>query len=87
MVAAYEPYVDVCRKLGELSPCRGEDQKSILLNSGAEAVENAVKIARAATGRPAIVTFDRGFHGRTLLTMSPDQQGQALQAGLRPVRA
>ena len=42
MVAAYEPYVDVCGKLGERSPCRGSDQKSILLNSGAEAVENAV---------------------------------------------
>src|SRR5690242_6225750 len=70
MVAAYEPYVEVCRRLGELSPCRGADQRSLLLNSGAEAVENAVKIARAATGRPAIVAFDRGFHGRTLLTMS-----------------
>src|SRR5918912_3665379 len=50
MVGMYEPYVDVCRRLAELSPCRGEEQKSILLNSGAEAVENAVKIARAATG-------------------------------------
>ena len=87
MVAAYEPYVDVCRKLGELSPCRGADQKSILFNSGAEAVENAVKIARAKTGRPAIVAFDRGFHGRTLMTMTLTQQGQAVQEGLRAVRA
>jgi 4-aminobutyrate aminotransferase / (S)-3-amino-2-methylpropionate transaminase / 5-aminovalerate transaminase len=70
MVAHYDPYVDVCRRLGELSPCRGADQKSLLVNSGAEAVENAVKIARAATGRPGVVCFDRGFHGRTLLTMS-----------------
>jgi 4-aminobutyrate aminotransferase len=70
MVGMYEPYVDVCRRLAELSPCRGGDQKSILLNSGAEAVENAVKIARAATGRPAVIVFDRAFHGRTLLTMS-----------------
>jgi 4-aminobutyrate aminotransferase / (S)-3-amino-2-methylpropionate transaminase / 5-aminovalerate transaminase len=70
MVGMYEPYVEVCRRLAELSPCRGADQKSILLNSGAEAVENAVKIARAATGRPAVLVFDRGFHGRTLLTMS-----------------
>src|SRR5262245_12415097 len=70
MVGMYEPYVEVCRRLAELSPCRGETQKSILLNSGAEGVENAVKIARAATGRPAVVVFDRAFHGRTLLTMT-----------------
>jgi 4-aminobutyrate aminotransferase len=70
MVGMYEPYVEVCRRLAALSPCRGADQKSILLNSGAEAIENAVKIARAATGRPAVVVFDRAFHGRTLLTMS-----------------
>ena len=70
MVGMYEPYVDVCRRLAELSPCRGGEQKSILLNSGAEAVENAVKIARAATGRQAVLVFDRAFHGRTLLTMT-----------------
>jgi 4-aminobutyrate aminotransferase len=70
MVAMYEPYVEVCRRLAELSPCAGPDQKSVLFNSGAEAVENAVKIARAATGRPAVICFDRAFHGRTLLTMS-----------------
>src|SRR6185437_2519275 len=52
MVGSYEPYVDLCRRLAELSPCRGVAQKSILLNSGAEAIENAVKISRAATGRP-----------------------------------
>ena len=46
MVGIYEPYVEVCRRLAELSPCSGEQQKSILVNSGAEAVENAVKIAR-----------------------------------------
>jgi 4-aminobutyrate aminotransferase / (S)-3-amino-2-methylpropionate transaminase / 5-aminovalerate transaminase len=70
MVGMYEPYLDVCRRLAELSPCRGDEQKSLLLNSGAEAVENAVKIARVATGRPAVVVFDRAFHGRTLLTMT-----------------
>jgi 4-aminobutyrate aminotransferase len=70
MVGMYEPYVEVCRRLAELSPCRGEEQKSLLVNSGAEAVENAVKIARVATGRPAVVVFDRAFHGRTLLTMT-----------------
>ncbi|MFL5961038.1 MAG: aspartate aminotransferase family protein [Gaiellaceae bacterium] len=68
MVGTYEPYVELCRRLDELWP--GEAQtKSILVNSGAEAVENAVKIARAATGRPGVVVFDRAFHGRTSLTM------------------
>jgi 4-aminobutyrate aminotransferase len=70
MVGTYEPYVEVCRRLAELSPCRGAEQKSLLVNSGAEAVENAVKIARAATGRPGVVVFDNAFHGRTLLTMT-----------------
>ena len=70
MVGTYEPYVEVCRRLAEHSPCTGEHQKSILVNSGAEAIENAVKIARAATGRPAVVVFDRAFHGRTNLTMA-----------------
>ena len=50
-------------------PCSGES-KSMLINSGAEAIENAVKISRAATGRPAVLVFDRGFHGRTLLAMT-----------------
>jgi 4-aminobutyrate aminotransferase/(S)-3-amino-2-methylpropionate transaminase len=70
IVGMYEPYVEVCRRLAELSPCRGEQQKTLLVNSGAEALENAVKIARAATGRPAVVVFDHAFHGRTLLTMA-----------------
>jgi 4-aminobutyrate aminotransferase / (S)-3-amino-2-methylpropionate transaminase / 5-aminovalerate transaminase len=70
MVGVYEPYVDVCRRLAELSPCQGEEQKSLLLNSGAEAVENAVKIARGATGRPGVVVFENAFHGRTLLTLA-----------------
>ena len=69
MVATYDSYVDVCRKLNEVSPCAGTS-KSFLTNSGAEAVENAVKIARSATGRPAVLVFDRAFHGRTLLTMT-----------------
>src|SRR3954447_1970293 len=84
MVAAYEPYVDVCRKLGELSPCRGADQKSVLFNSGAEAAENAVKIARAKTGRAAIVAFDRGFHGRTLMTMTLTSKVKPYKEGFGP---
>src|SRR5579862_9993511 len=57
MVGSYEPYVEVCRRLAELSPCAGGEQRSLLVNSGAEAVENAVKIARAATGRDGVVVF------------------------------
>ena len=68
-VAAYEPYLEVCRLLVEHG--LGDfDKKAVLINSGAEAVENAVKIARYHTGRDAVITFDRGFHGRTLLTMT-----------------
>jgi len=69
MVGTYEPYVELCRRLDELWPGETET-KSILVNSGAEAVENAVKIARAATGRAGVVVFDRAFHGRTNLTMA-----------------
>ncbi|MGZ4461466.1 MAG: aspartate aminotransferase family protein [Gaiellaceae bacterium] len=69
MVASYEPYVEVCRRLDELWPGDGPT-KTLLANSGAEAVENAVKIARAATRRPAVVVFDRAFHGRTMLTLA-----------------
>jgi 4-aminobutyrate aminotransferase/(S)-3-amino-2-methylpropionate transaminase len=69
MVGTYEPYIELCRRLDELWPGNAET-KSILLNSGAEAIENAVKIARAATGRPGVVVFDRAFHGRTSLTMA-----------------
>jgi 4-aminobutyrate aminotransferase / (S)-3-amino-2-methylpropionate transaminase / 5-aminovalerate transaminase len=84
MVGMYEPYVEVCRRLSELSPCRGDDQKSLLVNSGAEAVENAVKIARAATGRPAVVVFDRAFHGRTLLTMAMTSKVVPYKRGFGP---
>jgi len=84
MVGMYEPYVEVCRRLAELSPCRGEEQKSVLLNSGAEAVENAVKIARVATGRPAVIVFDYAFHGRTLLTMTMTSKVVPYKAGFGP---
>ncbi len=84
MVGVYEPYVEVCRRLAELSPCAGEQQKSVLVNSGAEAVENAVKIARSATGRPAVVVFDNAFHGRTLLTMTMTAKVKPYKAGFGP---
>ena len=83
MVGVYEPYIEVCRRLGELSPCAGDEQKSILLNTGAEAVENAVKIARAATGRPGVVVFENAFHGRTLLTMTMTHK-EAYKRGFGP---
>jgi 4-aminobutyrate aminotransferase / (S)-3-amino-2-methylpropionate transaminase / 5-aminovalerate transaminase len=69
MVGIYEPYVEVCRLLDELWPGESET-RSLLVNSGAEAIENAVKIARVATGRPAVLAFDHAFHGRTNLTMA-----------------
>src|SRR5215510_2177997 len=84
MVGIYEPYVEVCRRLADLSPCAGSNQKSLLLNSGAEAVENAVKIARVATGRPAVVVFDRAFHGRTLLTMTMTSKVVPYKRGFGP---
>lgn len=84
MVGMYEPYVEVCRRLAELSPCRGGDQKSLLLNSGAEAVENAVKIARVATGRPAVIVFDNAFHGRTLLSMTMTSKVVPYKQGFGP---
>ncbi|MGN6132279.1 MAG: aminotransferase class III-fold pyridoxal phosphate-dependent enzyme, partial [Nocardioidaceae bacterium] len=69
MVTPYDVYVDVAAKLAELTPGSFE-KKSVLLNSGAEAVENAVKIARAHTGRHAVAVFDHAYHGRTNLTMA-----------------
>jgi 4-aminobutyrate aminotransferase/(S)-3-amino-2-methylpropionate transaminase len=69
MVTPYEGYVAVCEQLARHTP-GGHDKRSALFNSGAEAVENAVKIARHATGRPAIVAFDHAYHGRTNLTMA-----------------
>ncbi|SCG67066.1 4-aminobutyrate--2-oxoglutarate transaminase [Micromonospora coxensis] len=69
MVAPYESYVAVCEQLNLLTPGTFE-KRSALFNSGAEAVENAVKIARHATGRPAVVVFDHAYHGRTNLTMA-----------------
>jgi len=69
MVVSYDGYVEVCEELNRLTP--GDHAKrSALFNSGAEAVENAVKIARAATKRQAIIVFEHGYHGRTNLTMA-----------------
>jgi 4-aminobutyrate aminotransferase len=68
-VMPYEPYVELAEKLNEIAPISGPC-KSIFLSTGAEAVENAVKIARAATKRPGIIAFSGGFHGRTMMGMA-----------------
>jgi 4-aminobutyrate aminotransferase/(S)-3-amino-2-methylpropionate transaminase len=69
MITPYEGYVEVCEALNALTP-GDHPKRSALFNSGAEAVENAVKIARAHTGREAVVVFDHAYHGRTNLTMA-----------------
>ena len=67
-ILPYEPYVEVCERLSKLAPI--DNAKAILFSTGAEAVENAIKIARAATGRPGVIAFTGGFHGRTAMTMA-----------------
>ncbi len=83
MVAPYEPYVALARKLCSIVPIPGPT-KAALFNSGAEAVENAVKIARSATGRPAVLAFDPGFHGRTLLALSLTSKAFPYRRGFGP---
>ncbi|MBT9545807.1 MAG: aspartate aminotransferase family protein [Candidatus Sericytochromatia bacterium] len=68
-VATYEPYLELCEKLAGMFP-HGDRTKVFLTNTGAEAVENAIKIARQATGRPAVICFSEGFHGRTLMALT-----------------
>lgn len=68
-VVLYESYLRLAERLCEVTPIAG-DKKAIFFSTGAEAIENAVKIARAATGRPAVISFRGGFHGRTLLALS-----------------
>ena len=83
MVTPYEGYVEVCEQLARLTP--GEHEKrSALFNSGAEAVENAVKIARHYTGRQAVVAFDHAYHGRTNLTMALTAKNMPYKQGFGP---
>jgi 4-aminobutyrate aminotransferase/(S)-3-amino-2-methylpropionate transaminase len=67
-VVPYEPYIELAERLNDLAP-GSAPKKTLLVTTGAEAVENAVKIARAATGRPGVIAFTGGYHGRTLLTL------------------
>jgi 4-aminobutyrate aminotransferase / (S)-3-amino-2-methylpropionate transaminase / 5-aminovalerate transaminase len=83
MIAPYEQYVAVCEELAALTPGDFE-KRSALFNSGAEAVENAVKIARHATGRQAIVVFDHAYHGRTNLTMALTAKVMPYKQGFGP---
>ncbi|GHI94620.1 MULTISPECIES: 4-aminobutyrate--2-oxoglutarate transaminase [Streptomyces] len=83
MVTPYEGYVAVAEALAELTP-GDHAKKSALFNSGAEAVENAVKIARAYTGRQAVVAFDHGYHGRTNLTMALTAKNMPYKHGFGP---
>jgi 4-aminobutyrate aminotransferase / (S)-3-amino-2-methylpropionate transaminase / 5-aminovalerate transaminase len=82
-VAPYEKYIALAEKLNSLIP-GAFAKKSILVNSGAEAIENAVKIARAYTRRPAIICFEDAFHGRTMLTMSLTSKTHPYKAGFEP---
>jgi 4-aminobutyrate aminotransferase/(S)-3-amino-2-methylpropionate transaminase len=82
-VMMYEPYIRLAEKLNQITPGDFE-KKTLLLNSGAEAVENAVKIARKYTGRKAILSFERGFHGRTLLSMSLTSKVKPYKQGFGP---
>src|SRR3954468_2350146 len=83
MVTPYEGYVEVCEELARRTPGT-HDKRSALFNSGAEAVENAVKIARHATGRQAVVAFDHAYHGRTNLTMALTAKNMPYKQGFGP---
>ncbi len=82
-VMMYEPYIELAERLVTLTP--GEfPKKALFFNSGAEAVENAVKIARWTTGRPGIIVFDNAFHGRTLMTMTMTSKVKPYKYGFGP---
>ena len=82
-VTPYESYIALAEKLNALAPGKSP-KKTIILNTGAEAVENAVKIARAYTKRPAVICFEDAFHGRTLLTMTLTSKTHPYKAGFEP---
>jgi 4-aminobutyrate aminotransferase/(S)-3-amino-2-methylpropionate transaminase len=82
-VTPYEGYVEICEQLNRLTP-GDHEKRSALFNSGAEAVENAVKIARRATGRDAVIVFDHAYHGRTNLTMAMTAKSMPYKDGFGP---
>jgi 4-aminobutyrate aminotransferase/(S)-3-amino-2-methylpropionate transaminase len=83
MIAPYDSYVSVAEALNRVTP-GDHEKKSALFNSGAEAVENAVKIARKFTGKQAVVAFDHGYHGRTNLTMALTAKSMPYKSGFGP---
>ncbi len=83
MITGYEPYVAVAERLNALTP-GSHAKRTALFNSGAEAVENAIKIARIATGRQAVVAFDHAYHGRTNLTMGLTAKAMPYKSGFGP---
>src|SRR5579864_5239576 len=82
-VTPYECYVRLAERLNEITPGKFP-KKTLFVNTGAEAVENAVKIARAATGRPGIITFEDAFHGRTMMALSLTSKTHPYKAGFQP---
>jgi 4-aminobutyrate aminotransferase/(S)-3-amino-2-methylpropionate transaminase len=82
-IVPYENYVGLAERLAELVPIGGEVRAGFF-NSGAEAIENSIKFARSHTGRPAVISFDGGFHGRTLLALSLTSKTHPYKAGLGP---
>ncbi len=82
-VMMYEPYIALAKKMNEITP-GSHDKKTFFLNSGAEAVENAIKIARKYTKRSGIISFERGFHGRTFMAMSLTSKVKPYKNGFGP---
>jgi 4-aminobutyrate aminotransferase/(S)-3-amino-2-methylpropionate transaminase len=82
-VANYKPYIDLAKKLCEITPGNYK-KRAMMLNSGSEAVENAVKIVRQATGRPNIISFENSFHGRTYMSMTLTGKWDPYKVGLGP---
>ena len=82
-VTAYEGYVELAERMNQVTPGRFP-KKTLFVNSGAEAVENAVKIARAYTKRPGIIAFEDGFHGRTMMTLALTSKTHPYKAGFQP---
>src|SRR4051812_2219149 len=82
-VSPYEGYVRVAERLNQMTPGKFP-KKTLLVNTGAEAVENAVKIARAYTGRPGVICFEDAFHGRTLLALGLTSKTNPYKAGFQP---
>ena len=85
-ITPYEPYVALCEKLNALAPGKGA-KKTVLMSTGAEAVENAIKIARAATGRSAVIAFSGGFHGRTFMALALTGKVEPYKMGFGPYPA